>query len=407
MPKPAHIVLLTTGQPSTNPRLVKEADALTEAGYRVTVVYCFWAQWGQQYDQELLQKAHWNSQQVGGDPDEKQFRWSYTRLRRKIFSVFPNAQFAIKRILCRAYDELLEAAQNISGDLYVAHSVGALPVAAIAARKRNVAYAFDAEDFYRGEMEVGSLASKQAIILEEEYISGAAYRSAASPLIGEAYQKLFPDCSFIIINNVFSLKHQPIYRPTAHAGPLSVFWFSQTTGRNRGIQDLIEAMNLLPALSLSLTLVGGCSSVTKDTFMQLKQNVQHQLNIILPVQEKKLFEMAALHDFGLASEIGQPLNRDLCLTNKLFTYLLAGNAILASGTQAQQRFIDTYPETGCIYPVGNPEKLAEHLAFYWNNRSALDHIRHHAWQLAHDQLNWEKEKQILLRLVESVLCAKS
>ena len=39
-PKKSRICLVTPGQPSTNPRLVKEADALCEAGYDVQVVAC-------------------------------------------------------------------------------------------------------------------------------------------------------------------------------------------------------------------------------------------------------------------------------------------------------------------------------------------------------------------------------
>jgi siroheme synthase len=36
---------VTTGHPSTNPRLVKEADALIDAGYAVHVVACKFAGW--------------------------------------------------------------------------------------------------------------------------------------------------------------------------------------------------------------------------------------------------------------------------------------------------------------------------------------------------------------------------
>ena len=35
------IVLVTTGQPSTKPRIVKEADALQKAGFNVNVLYSF------------------------------------------------------------------------------------------------------------------------------------------------------------------------------------------------------------------------------------------------------------------------------------------------------------------------------------------------------------------------------
>lgn len=53
----AKILLLTTAQPSTNPRLVKEAEALSEAGYWVKVLYCYRADWALKADREILKRA--------------------------------------------------------------------------------------------------------------------------------------------------------------------------------------------------------------------------------------------------------------------------------------------------------------------------------------------------------------
>lgn len=46
------VCLVSTGQPSTNPRLLKEADTLSENGYEVTVVCLFWSDWVYEYDKE-------------------------------------------------------------------------------------------------------------------------------------------------------------------------------------------------------------------------------------------------------------------------------------------------------------------------------------------------------------------
>ncbi len=58
-----HIVLVTTKQPSSNPRLVKEATALAANGYDVSVVYNFWNMWADEADISIL-KAN-NQYQVG------------------------------------------------------------------------------------------------------------------------------------------------------------------------------------------------------------------------------------------------------------------------------------------------------------------------------------------------------
>ena len=52
------IVLLSTGQPSTNPCLVKKAIALAASGYRGTVLCSFWLSWAVKIDKKSLLKIH-------------------------------------------------------------------------------------------------------------------------------------------------------------------------------------------------------------------------------------------------------------------------------------------------------------------------------------------------------------
>ena len=55
------VVLITSGQPSLNPRLVKEADILANSGFDVTVLYAYWNNWGTTYDNDLLSNKKWNA----------------------------------------------------------------------------------------------------------------------------------------------------------------------------------------------------------------------------------------------------------------------------------------------------------------------------------------------------------
>ena len=50
-------VLITTGQPSVNPRIVKEADALHAAGLSVKMLYCYWINWAFEADKKLLKNV--------------------------------------------------------------------------------------------------------------------------------------------------------------------------------------------------------------------------------------------------------------------------------------------------------------------------------------------------------------
>ena len=81
------IVLITSGQPSLNPRLVKEADTLSAAGFDVTVLYAYWNEWGTRYDKELLAQKKWKAICIGGDPlASKVSTWFLSRLIFKVES---------------------------------------------------------------------------------------------------------------------------------------------------------------------------------------------------------------------------------------------------------------------------------------------------------------------------------
>src|SRR4051794_29563649 len=53
MHPPVDICIVTQLHPSGNPRAVKEADTLTEAGYRVAVIAPVYSAWGREADKEF------------------------------------------------------------------------------------------------------------------------------------------------------------------------------------------------------------------------------------------------------------------------------------------------------------------------------------------------------------------
>ena len=91
--------------------------------------------------------------------------------------------------------------------------------------------------------------------------------------------------------------------------------------------------------------------------------------------------------------------RDLC-TNKVYTYLLAGLAVAASGLERQRSI---YDGAGFVYPTGDAAALAAGIYHWVANRDALDAARETAWRVSEQQYNWDREKQKLLDAVSRVL----
>ena len=399
------IVLITTGQPSTNPRIVKEADALHAAGYDITVLYCFFITWAYEKDISLLQKVPWKYKMLGGSPFEKKSIYLLSRIRSKIAGIlirFLGHSFLLaEKTQARAYDELLHAAKKIKADWYIGHNLGALAVAVNAAKYNNASAGFDFEDYYKGEPQPDDKHNLKRIAwLENRYLSGLKYYSTSSEMITAAVRKDHPffKGKIITLLNSFSLAQQPPYREKdAGDESLQLFWFSQTIGKNRGLEILIKALVLLNDASIHLTLAGRCneemSKYLKSNAAEILTNI-HFAGIIQP-EDLPLY--ASRFDVGMAIEMQEPLNRNFCLTNKIFTYLLAGNAIIFSETLMQAEFNTNY-HVGESFRINDAKALMNTIMCY-KNREKLNRQKFYNYELAKNTLNWNKESSKLLKLL--------
>lgn len=410
------VCLVTTGQPSTNPRLVKEADALYEAGCDVRVVCAQWSRWAAEADRATLSTRGWACRQVGGDPDERRLAYWLTRVRhraaRALVGVVPGSRLLQERAVARPVPELARAAVRERADLYVAHNLGALPAAAAAARRHGVPLGFDAEDFHSGSREHGrepTPVDRAIQAIEARFLPACDYVTAASPGIAEAYARAYRLEPPRVVLNVFPLAQRPErFRDTAPDGPLTLHWFSQTIGAQRGLEDVVAALGRARDLDVRLHLRGEWQPGFAERIAELcgEQGVAvGRVVAHAPAPPDRVIALAGAFDVGLAVEQPVSDNRDLCLTNKIFTYLLAGCAVLATETRGQAEVVrDLAPAArGC--PPGDVDALAHAIRGWDRDRAQLDRARRRAWELGQSRYNWDIEKRGFLSVLRPFLPA--
>ncbi|WP_412467647.1 hypothetical protein [Pedobacter sp. KLB.chiD] len=404
------IVLITSGQPSLNPRLVKEADALVEAGYEVKVIYQYWNDWGTELDIELLKNKYWKAIRVGGSTHKQKLIYWYTRIQHKlatsILKLTDPRNLLAEAAIGRSTYLLTRKAQTIKADLYIGHNLAALPAVIKAAKKNNAKCGFDAEDFHRNEQsnEIKNFDVRLKTYVEDKYIRELNYISTSSPSISKAYKKLYPKTNPITILNVFPRQNLGI-KTTVHKH-LRLFWFSQTVGLHRGIETVIKAMGMLNNPKLELHLLGSCTDEIKTSFNKLAETNglgDHAIFYYNPVPEPDIFNLGLTFDIGLATETDVPHNRDICLTNKIFTYIQSGLAVIASDTSAQKQFMQEFPNMGMVYDKNNAASLANLLKIYINDNVLLSNHQEQALKYVNEVLNWEVESKKFLNIVEQTL----
>jgi hypothetical protein len=113
--------------------------------------------------------------------------------------------------------------------------------------------------------------------------------------------------------------------------------------------------------------------------------------------------LAAIYDVGLSAETGHTLNRQIALTNKLFSYLLAGMPIVASSVPSQVALARDLGVAMRIYPIDDVNGLADSLDALLGDADALAAARAAAFALGQARYNWDIEKAPLVERVAASL----
>jgi glycosyltransferase involved in cell wall biosynthesis len=408
------ICLVSPGHVASNPRLVKEANALHAAGFQVQVVAGDYMAAIRPLDKTLLSEAPWSWVQVGlGSRSSYIRRRLQQELARKIASTGRLSQLSIATWAHSPIsDRLAEAAAAEPADLYIAHNLAALPAAAIAAQRHQSRLGFDAEDFHVGELENTPENRTEIAVrdrIERTLLPQCHHLTAASPLIAEAYAKRY-GVEMQPILNVFPLDEAPSSLSRTSGDRVgtepSLYWFSQTIGPGRGLESIIQAMGQL-STPVRLHLRGLLSTNYRNELEQLaeKVGVSSRLHFLSPAPPAEMVRLAAHHDIGLSLELTEPLNRAICLTNKIFVYLLAGLPVVMSETPAQERLSKDLGESGMV--IGkDPVAIADALAGWLADPIKLEHRCKNARRLGQHIYNWDVEQKVFLDSVENALSAK-
>ncbi len=419
-----HLCLITPGHPSKNPRLVKEADALTEAGYDVHVIAGDYHPWGHEADGQYRGRS-WTLERVPygamASPPRRTYLGGRKRVAEQLSRWLPGE---IRAVNLRAQHwmipELTARAVSVSADLFIAHYLPAVPAALRAAERHGAKVGFDAEDFHRGQFHDGEWDTPKARRtrwFEETYLPQCDYVSAASPGIAAAYADELGIEEPTTILNVFPQSERSGRTPPdelreEHPGSgISLHWYSQTIGPDRGLEMVVRAMGQMQDRSediprLTLSLRGGWADGYESTLRSLAHSVgleDTQIRHLTRTPPDQLIERAAQHDIGLALEQAKSRNRDLCITNKIFAYLLAGLPVVATSTKGQ-RFVHQYASDAVrLCPVEDVDEVANQLLQWVRDTPDRKKAAAAACRVAENRFSWDVEKETLVSTVRSTL----
>lgn len=392
------VCVVTAGHLSTCPRMLKAADALHAAGYAVRVVSAVHTPWAFEADTRLVGTREWKWRPV---PYGRQYAfgaWLRSgvrhRIARVIASVSPHTApgAIVTEAFARAHREMVTAVLEERADLIYGGSTGAIAAAAEAGRRSGTPFGVDFEDFHSEEQdpEDGRLSNALGGPIMRLAANGASFVTAGSAAIAHACADEF-GINAIAINNVFPLPPTPpANRDRQGQKALRLYWFSQTIGRRRGLEDIVRAVGLIgrPA---TLYLRGRAADGYMSTLEQYSRQAAPSLRIevLPPSPPDSMIDECRPFDVGIAAEGGHVRNRHLSLSNKALTYPLAGLPVALTDTPGQRPLADDLGEGALVFAPGDVQSLAVSLERIVDDPRAMSRAREASWEAAKRRWHWE------------------
>ena len=405
------ICVVTAGHLSTCPRMLKAADALAEAGYEVRVVSARYTDWAWQADQDVRRTRSWKWTLV--NYDRRQGTTKYFRSGVRFRSAKFLAKFAgpsrcpiglAANAYSRAHAELLQAILSEPQDLIYGGTSGALACVTAAAKRTGIPAALDLEDLYSDRSAPGRLEDALAELIESTVLPRAAFLTAGSAAIGEAYRRKYGVCA-VPLHNTFPLPNAaPDLTPSQGQG-LRLYWFGQTIGEGRGIETVVHAMGRA-RIPGEIHFRGRAVPRYVESLNLLAAAVAPRLKVMVhePAPPEMMVALCKPYDIGLATEPGSEGNNAILLSNKALTYPLAGLPVAITDTPGQHAFAMDLAEGAILFKPGDVDALAAGLKRWADDKCLLVRAKAAAWDAAKRRWHWEHplERGALLRAVAAV-----
>jgi glycosyltransferase involved in cell wall biosynthesis len=304
---------------------------------------------------------------------------------------------------------LIVAGLRGRADLYIAHNLQALPAAAVLARAHGALLAFDSEDDHLGELLADAPERQRRAIeaMQARWLPRCAYVTAPSDGIADLLAREHGIARPTVVHNVFPWAERAGLdglRKDRRGAAVSLYWYSQTVGLDRGVQDVVRAAGLLRG-DFELHLRGHAGAEVRDALGELARasGVASRVHFHEQVHPNELLSRSAEHDIGLALEQPVSRNRLETATNKIFFYLCAGLAVAATATPGQTRIVDQLDRAALSYPPGDHVALATGLQRWLDDPAALARAKTASLEAARTRWCWEIEREQLLACVRRVL----
>jgi glycosyltransferase involved in cell wall biosynthesis len=379
------VVMTVSNEFTTDYRVFREASALTDAGYDVTV-FCVHRQ---------------------GLPRSEEREGVHVRRILDQHLRLPASAIA-RRVRKAWWNELLAA----KADIYHAHDRDTLDLTARAARRLNVPFIYDSHEFWPDknpyENNTGSLRDRVSEWLWTAKERRNARKASAIIMTSAGHAQglrlLYGVQEPVLVRNIPEFQRgsdKTILRKRCGLSEQDkILIYSGNIQRNRGVEQVIAALRFLPA-NVHLVVLG-YGPYRKVLERTVAPDLRGRVHFLDAVPFTQLIATQHSADLGVAPFQSNCFHHKYVMPNKPFEYMMAELPVAVSDLPELKRVVETvgYGET---FKPDDPKDIARVIAGILNDPAKMQLYRERARAASEKTYRWDIEKRSLLDLYKRIV----
>ena len=308
---------------------------------------------------------------------------------------------------------LLEA----KADVYHAHDRDTLDETVRAAKKVGAKCVYDSHEYWpdknRYESNTGSLRDRLSEfwwnLKERRYIKQVDSLEVSSPGHGEGLVKRyglvkkFGRPGYVTVRSIpeYQRGTDPLLlrRKYNLSEDSRIIVYVGNIQRNRGIEEVIASLTHLPS-TVHFVIIGyGHYQATLEK--QLPGELRERVHLFGKVHYRDIVPTIYSADIGVAPFQANCFSHYHVLPNKPFEYLLAELPVAASNFPDMRSVLDE-ASAGVFFDPSNPKDIAKAIKSILDNPERQQQMRKNARQITETKFRWDVEKDALLKLYQNL-----
>lgn len=181
------------------------------------------------------------------------------------------------------------------------------------------------------------------------------------------------------------------------------FIYSGNMNEERGILEIVRAANMLVDFDFKLTLLGRFENKAIEEAVLFRIKNSSKIEYLPAVPYNEMFNILLKYDVGLICFKATPNNIGAISgrNNKIYEYLQAGLAIIASDISGWRGFIEKN-KIGLLIDPDNDLSISEAMKKLILDKNLLREMRRNSKELS-KEFSWDSQKRKLLEMYEEII----